>query len=171
MATKVWRASFLLVDYLAQQSISKSEKVHELGCGWGAASSFVQRQFQAHVEASDADVNVEPFLSLLNKANNSDVAFVQASFKQLASLQEYSWDIFIGADICYSETAKNELVELISKFLQQSGRQVILSDIGRSYFMELVEELTKQERLKLSLVKRCLTIPVQVDGYILHLMS
>ena len=62
---KVWKSSFLIMDYLDRHPIKQGSRVIELGAGWGLLSIYLNRTFDARVTAVDADRNVFPFLELM----------------------------------------------------------------------------------------------------------
>jgi len=60
---KVWKSSFLIMDYLDHHPIKRRSRVIELGSGWGLLSIYINKTFYAEVTAVDADKNVFPCMS------------------------------------------------------------------------------------------------------------
>ena len=67
---KLWRASFLLMDYLQSNPPAKRSKIMEIGCGWGSASVFCAQRFGADVTGVDADRDIFPFLDVIAALNS-----------------------------------------------------------------------------------------------------
>ena len=70
---KVWKSSFLIMDYLDHYPIKQSSRVIELGSGWGLLSIYLNKTYNAKVTAVDADKNVFSYLDLHAKINQAKV--------------------------------------------------------------------------------------------------
>ncbi|AWB65114.1 hypothetical protein C2869_01055 [Saccharobesus litoralis] len=171
LANKVWISSFLMMDYLSSLSLPKGQKIQEIGCGWGAISTYVGKQFNVKVCASDVDKNAQPYQALLNEVNGVNIGFSQASFADMARQANHNLDMLLGADICYNPNTQRELIDLISAFMNKPNRQVILADIGRTPFMRLYKTLESRLTANLTLIQKSLSLPTQIDGYVLHIIS
>ncbi|MBN7798049.1 class I SAM-dependent methyltransferase [Parahaliea mediterranea] len=177
--SRIWRSSYLLIDYLSRQSFRRSHHALELGCGWGLPSQFLQKQFGMRVTATDADDSVRQYLELLSEVNGTEVGFRQSSFEQLCNADLDSVDTLVGADICYRPDNGRDLLALVERFLAGSGRvrpgrsrpgrQVILADSGRDSFFELARQLGR--RWPYQLHSLSLRLPAPVAGHVLHLGS
>ena len=66
---KVWRASFLLMDYLQRRGLPAHARVLEVGCGWGLVGIYCAKTFNADVTGLDADAAVFPYLTLHAQLN------------------------------------------------------------------------------------------------------
>ena len=80
---KVWRSSFLLMDYLEQHGLTMQARVLELGCGWGLVGIYCAKTFHAHVTALDADAAVFPYLHLHAQRNGVHIQTRQRSFEDM----------------------------------------------------------------------------------------
>ena len=61
---KLWGSSFLLMDYFKKNSLDKTQKVLELGCGWALTSIYLNKQFNCSVTGLDADKEVFEYARL-----------------------------------------------------------------------------------------------------------
>ena len=66
---KLWTSSWLIMDFLEQQGLSKKPRVMEVGCGWGLAGIYCAKRHGASVVGIDADENVFPYLDLHAEVN------------------------------------------------------------------------------------------------------
>ncbi|WIO74912.1 methyltransferase [Porticoccaceae bacterium LTM1] len=165
--SRIWGASYLLIDYLSRVNITHQKQLLELGCGWGLVSTFLKKNYNADICACDIDKNVFPFQELLNDTNDVHVPTQCCSFKTLTEQNLSGLDVMVGADICYSPNIEKQLLELFWHFAAQGGREIVLADSGRAPFIDLSERLLAifdGELLPLSL-----HLPTQLDGYILHI--
>ena len=72
---KVWRSSFVLMDYLSTNPPKTQTNVLDIGCGWGLTGLFLAKQYQARVTGIDIDNSVAPFLALQAQANQCEINF------------------------------------------------------------------------------------------------
>ena len=163
----IWHASYLLVDYLSTLNFSDDQHFLELGCGWGLASTYIKKTFDAKVTATDRDTNALALQQLLSSNNKVTVNTQQLSFADLMQQDISRFHIMIGAEICYSESTAYQLEQLIEQFSSQGGNAVILADRGCNTFLTLARKLTK--RYSSQLQKISLTQPVTTSGYLLHI--
>lgn len=167
--SKIWSASLLLIDYLQHIQLSCDDTVLELGCGWALPATYIKKQFECDVAASDGDSQVKPFQQLISDENDVDVDFLHASYEQLSDSVMGKWNTLIGADICYNQTSQEHLFALIQFHLALSGTQFILADTGRQSFFNLVNQLFELANVQISLTERQIQQPNQVSGYLLHI--
>lgn len=165
--SRIWRSSYLLIDYLSRQQLAPRDHVLELGCGWGLPSQFVQKTFGARVTATDADGSVRQYLELLSEVNRTAVSFRQRRFNQLHEGDLAGVGTVIGADICYRRSGSRDLLALMNRFLSRPGRQVILADSGRDSFFELARGLARRWPYQLHTLS--LQSPTRVSGHVLHI--
>ena len=95
---KMWNSSFLVMDYLQHYPPSPSAKVIEIGCGWGPASVFCAKEFQADVTGVDTDRDVFPFLDVIAALNDVQVRPLRKRFEDLTTAQLGTQELLIGAD-------------------------------------------------------------------------
>jgi predicted nicotinamide N-methyase len=134
---KVWRSSFLLMDYLQQRGLQPGARVLELGCGWGLVGIYCAKTFQADVTGLDADAAVFPYLQLHARLNGVDIRTRQLTFEHANTLDLAVFDVIIGSDICFWDELVNPLYDLVRRSITAGVAQILLADPGRPPFDEL----------------------------------
>lgn len=165
--SRIWGASYLLIDYLSRVNITHQKQLLELGCGWGLVSTFLKKNYNADIRACDIDENVFPFQELINDTNDICVPTQCCSFKDLIKQDLTDLDVMVGADICYSPDTEKQLLELFWHFAEQGGYEIVLADSGRAPFIDLSERLLAV--FDGELLPLALHLPTQLDGYVLHI--
>ena len=59
---KLWKSSFLLIDYLRKNPPEHCKTVMDAGCGWGMGGIYCAKAFGSKVISVDADKDVFPYL-------------------------------------------------------------------------------------------------------------
>ena len=116
---KLWNATWLLLSFLEKQGLESKSRVVEAGCGWGLASIFCARTFDATVTAFDVDEEVFPFLELHARVNGVHIHPIAADFENVADEVLREADALIGADICFRESIVDPLLKLLERALNQ----------------------------------------------------
>ena len=98
---KFWGSSYLIMDYLEENSLKAGCNVLELGCGWGLAGIHCAKKFDAKVTGVDADDAVFPYLQLHAEHNGVDVSTWQRNFEKITTRQLSEYDhrcrhLFLG---------------------------------------------------------------------------
>ena len=124
---KVWRSSFVLMDYLSTWEIPERAKVLDIGCGWGLAGIYLAKNYQAQVTGVDIDANVEPFLKLQASINQCSVEFQQRSFESLEDNELAQFHTLMGTDICFWDEMTTPLFELIQRARAAGVEQVLIA--------------------------------------------
>lgn len=167
-ASRIWGASYLLVDYLARQPLVNEGDMLEIGCGWGLVSQYLaSRCHHARMTATDLDNDVFPYLDVLSDINHTEVRTVCASFHELCQRSLSRYRLLVGADICYSQAHARQLQALVEHAFAEGIEEIILADIGRPPFLTLHEHLSEQADMQW--FAHAITRPVRQQGYILHL--
>lgn len=164
--TKVWDASFVLMDFLEIDGIPRDSKVLDIGCGWGPLTCYLNKRHEARVISIDADNAVIPYLELHADENGVDVHFWQNTIGQLTVDDLRMADIVMGGDICFWDSLKLEWQKLLKRAKKAGVKQVFLSDPGRSPFNELVDWAA--ERFHVELWSHDITAPLTSEHYILQ---
>lgn len=138
---KVWRSSFLLMDYLEQRSIEPHVRVLELGCGWGLLGIYCAKTFNACVTALDADAAVFPYLHQHARLNGVDMQTRHLSFEYLKSCDLDTFDIIVGADICFWDELVEPLYDVITHGVQAGASEILIADPDRPPFDDLCERV------------------------------
>ena len=81
---KVWRSSFVLMDYLSSWEIPERAKVLDIGCGWGSGGDLSGKKLSGAGHRSGyRSEKVQPYLNLQAEINNCSVEFTPRSFQSL----------------------------------------------------------------------------------------
>ena len=115
---KVWNSSFLIMHYLKANPLKKTQRVLEIGCGWGLLGLYCVKTFGCRVHGIDADKNVLPFLQLHGDINDVSMQAEKKSFQQLTVDFLGNFDLVLGADICYWDEMTGVLMNLIVRSKQ-----------------------------------------------------
>ena len=167
--SRIWRASYLLIDYLSHLSLLHHRNLHvlELGCGWGLPSIFAKTRLGMQVTASDIDSNVFAFQDLITQINGTAITQLNSSLGDLCESDLHAYDMLMGADICYSATHARLLEDLIANYAAQRSGCILLADSGRAPFFNLVDKLAVQYCVDLHDVS--IELPIKFSGYVLSI--
>ncbi|MCW9014531.1 MAG: hypothetical protein OQL06_12170 [Gammaproteobacteria bacterium] len=165
--SKIWCSSYLLIDYLASCQIQSSQKILEVGCGWGLPSVFVKKHFNVDVEASDGDFNVFAYQQLISQKNKVHIPFQDKKIRQFNKHDLSAFDVLMGADICYSTNLADEICRMCQCFCADADKEIILADKGCEPFLKLVERLADELPVTLHVVS--IDLPLKADGYVMHI--
>lgn len=137
---KVWRSSTVLMDYLLQHPPKKNPRVMDIGCGWGALSTFMAVNFNARVTAVDADASLAPYVDMVTTLNGtSRVKFVARRFEKITTKDLAGIHTLVGSEICFWDEMTKPLYNLIRRALNAGVKQVLIADPGRTPFLNLVD--------------------------------
>ena len=162
---KVWRSSFVLIDYLSTWEIPEQAKVLDIGCGWGLAGIFLASRYQAQVTGLDIDESVEPFLHLQASINNCSIDFTARSFQSLKKSELASYHTLMGTDICFWDELTTPLFNLIKLARSAGTPQILIADPGRPPFWALAERCA--DKLGAEVITRKIYQPWKTEKYIL----
>jgi len=146
---KTWNSSFLLMDYLLHEPLTRRCRVLEIGCGWGPGSIFCASRFRAEVTALDIDKEVFPFMDVLAALNGVEIRHLTSRFERLTSAHLAEYDVIIGSDICFWESLVKPLNRLVNRALDAGVKRVILTDPGRPTFYEFCDLARKRHAVNL----------------------
>lgn len=141
---KVWRSSYVIMDYFEDYPVPAGQKVMDIGCGWGLTGIYLANRFDAKVLGIDADENVKPFLDAQARVNKTPIAFEKKTFQQIKKKDMTDYHTLVGADICFWEELVDPLFKLIKRAMNAGVKQVLIADPGRSPYWELVERCTDE---------------------------
>ena len=162
---KVWRSSFVLIDYLSTLEIPQCAKVLDIGCGWGLTGIFLASQCKAQVTGLDIDESVEPYLHLQASINNCSVDFSARRFQSLEKSELASYHTLMGTDICFWDELTTPLYNLIKLARSAGTQQILIADPGRPPFWALAERCV--EKLEAEVINRKINQPWKTEKYIL----
>jgi len=164
---KFWNSSFLIMDYLKKHPLKKNVRVLEVGCGWGLLGIYCAKQFNARVTSTDADKNVLPYLDLHAEINGVKITGKRMTFQQLTVEKLKSYDVILGADICFWDEMADLLYNLIGRAMKAGVKQVMISDPCRPPFSDLADRCKAKYGDNTEVVEKWLTRPVHASGEIL----
>ena len=136
---RLWKSSWLLIDYLHRRGLGQNTCVMEIGCGWGLLGIFCAKKYGAKVTGVDIDAEVFPFMQLHAKVNEVEVSMMKKGFDHLRSKHLSHVEVLLGADICFWDTLARSLKNLIVRALRAGVRLALIADPGRSPFEEVAE--------------------------------
>ena len=154
------------MDYLRKNPLPKSARVLEIGCGWGLLGLYCGTQFGNRVHGIDADSNVLPYLDLHAEVNGVKMTREKKTFNQLTIDYLRSFDVILGADICFWDDMTAQLFNLIKRAQKAGVKQVMIADPCRPPFSALVSRC--EEKLdQVTVLEKFLKRPVNASGEIL----
>lgn len=162
---KVWRSSFVMLDYLETHPLKDNSRALEIGCGWGLAGLYLSKFQNIDVKGIDIDPSVKPYFDLQNKINGCELNFDACSFESLSqqTLSEYQY--VIGTDICFWDELTQPLFDLIQKSKTAGIQKILIADPGRPPFWALAERCA--DKLGSEVITRRIDQPWKSEKYIL----
>jgi predicted nicotinamide N-methyase len=166
---RVWRASFLLMDYLHRRGLHTGARVLEIGCGWGLVGIYCAKTFQAQVTGLDADAAVFPYLQLHAQCNGVHLATRQCTFAELSAQDLAAFDLVVGADICFWDELVAPLYHLVQHGVKAGVAEILVADPDRPPFEDLCAQCGQHGNAEV--LDWELTKPVATSGKILRVWS
>jgi predicted nicotinamide N-methyase len=136
---RLWKSTWLLIDYLQRRGLPEGARVMEIGCGWGLLGIYCAKKYGARVIAVDLDPEVFPYLVLHAEVNEVQIFTLEKDFDGLSTKHLKEVDLLIGADVCFWDAMVKPLKKLILRALRAKVQQVLISDPGRPPFEEIGE--------------------------------
>ena len=162
---KVWRSSFVLMDYLTTYPPKPESQVLDVGCGWGLTSIFLAKEYAAKVTGLDIDSGVEPFLRLQAQVNQCEINFKCGGFGSLTATELSAFHLIVAADICFWDEMVDPLLDLFRDALAAGVKRIVIADPGRPPFWSLCEHAV--ETLDAEIVTRRIYEPWRTEKFIL----
>ena len=138
--TKLWRSSFLIMDYLHKHPPEAADNVLDAGCGWGITGIWCARKFGASVVSLDADPAVFPYLNAVAELNNVTTTPMVRRFEQLKKSKLASFDLLVAADVCFWDELVKPVGKLIDRAIDAGVGQIVIADPERPTFHEMAEK-------------------------------
>ena len=136
---KLWKSSFLLIDYLKKNPPEHRGTVMDAGCGWGMAGIYCASAFKSKVLSVDADKDVFPYLLANADANGVKVRPVQSRFEKITTKQLKDVDLLVAADICFWDELVNPVFNLVGRAVKAGVKKIVIADPERSTFLEMAQ--------------------------------
>lgn len=137
---KLWRSSFLLIDYLKKNTPEHTGSVMDAGCGWGMSGIYCAKAYGSEVTSFDADGDVFPYLQANAAANKVAVTTLQSRFEKITRRQFEDVDMLLAADICFWDELVNPVFNMINRAVQAGVKKIVIADPERSPFFEVAEK-------------------------------
>ena len=166
---KVWRSSFVLMDYLTTYPPESAENVLDVGCGWGLTSIFLAKKYAAKLTGLDIDSGVEPFLRLQAQVNQCEINFQCGGFESLTAKELSAFDLIVAADICFWDEMVDPLLEFLKKALESGVQRIVIADPGRPPFWSLCDRSV--DSFNAEIVTRRIYDPWRTEKFILVIES
>jgi predicted nicotinamide N-methyase len=136
---KLWKSSFLLIDYLNKNRPEHAGAVIDVGCGWGISGIWCAKTLGSAVTSVDADKNVYPFLNAVADINNVSTTPLVSRFEKLSKRQLAQFDMLIAADICFWDELVNPVSNMVNRAVDAGVKKIVIADPERSSFFEMAE--------------------------------
>ena len=136
---KLWKSSWLLIDYLHRRGLPEGVRVMEVGCGWGLVGIYCAKKYRARVTCVDIDPEVFPFLQLHADVNEVEIRTMKKGFDGIRTKHLGEVDVLVGTDICFWDEMVQPLRKLILRALRAGVQLVLIADPGRPPFEEVGE--------------------------------
>jgi predicted nicotinamide N-methyase len=120
---KIWEASAVLADYMAQHPTEPPLQILELGAGLGLAG-ITAAAFGHHVTITEHDPYALAFLkanALLNNCPGAVICPLDWDRREL----EGQFDLIIGSEIVYNHQSIDMLAAVFHKYLRPQGKIVL----------------------------------------------
>jgi len=136
---KLWKSSFLLIDYLKKNPPEHCRTVMDAGCGWGTSGIYCASAFGSSVTSVDADCDVFPYLEANAAANGVKVNTLHSRFEKITTRQLEQIDLLIAADICFWDELVNPVFNLVNRAVKAGVKKIVIADPERSTFFEMAQ--------------------------------
>jgi predicted nicotinamide N-methyase len=142
--TKLWRSSFLIMDYLHKNPPERADTVLDAGCGWGITGIWFAKRFGSQVVSMDADPDVFPYLDAVAALNKVKATPLVDRFEKLKKKQLATFDLLVAADICFWDDLVKPVGKMIDKAIDAGVGQVVIADPERPTFHEMAEKAVRK---------------------------
>ncbi len=137
--TKLWKSSFLAIDYLHKHRPDAVGTVLDAGCGWGITGIWCAKQLGSTVISMDADAAVFPFLDAVAALNGVSTTPLVQRFEALEASQLSHLDLLVASDVCFWDELVTPVGKMIDKAIDSGVKQILITDPERPTFHEMSE--------------------------------
>lgn len=138
--TKLWRSSFLVIDYLHKNPPMDVASVLDAGCGWGITGIWCAKKLRAQVTSMDADPAVFPYLQAVAELNKVSTTPLVNRFEKLKKKDLAGIDMLVAADVCFWDELVKPVCKMVDKAIDAGVKQIIIADPERPTFHEMAEK-------------------------------
>ncbi len=142
--TKLWRSSFLIMDYLHKNPPDSANAVLDAGCGWGITGIWFAKRFGSDVVSMDADPDVFPYLDAVAALNKVKTTHLVDRFEKLKKKKLADFDLLVAADICFWDDLVKPVGKMIDKAIDAGVGQIVIADPERPTFHEMAEKAVRK---------------------------
>jgi predicted nicotinamide N-methyase len=164
---KLWKSSFLLIDYLKKNPPEHFRTVMDAGCGWGMGGIYCARAFRSKVISVDADRDVFPYLEANAEANKVKVKTLQSKFQKITTKQLQDIDLLIAADICFWDELVDPVYNLVKRAVNAGVKKIIIADPERSTFFDMAHRC--EDKFCADIIEWRTKKPVKASGALMVL--
>jgi len=136
---KLWKSSCLLIDYMKKNPPEHTDRVIDVGCGWGIAGIWCAKKLESDVTSVDADPNVFPFLQAAANLNKVRTKQLVSRFEKLTTKKLAKYDMLIAADICFWDDLVDPVSNMINRAVNAGVKQILIADPERAPFFEVAQ--------------------------------
>jgi predicted nicotinamide N-methyase len=162
---KLWKSSFLLVDYLNANRPEYSSSVIDVGCGWGFGGVWCAKTLGSEVTSVDADPDVFPYLNSVARINGVETLALKSRFERLSKRQLAEFDMLIAADICFWDDLVNPVSKMIDRAVDAGVKHIVIADPERSSFFTMAQRCMQKHCA--DLIEWEVSSPVNARGALL----
>lgn len=137
--TKLWKSSFLAIDYLNEHRPEAVGTVLDAGCGWGITGIWCAKKWDSAVTSMDADAAVFPFLNAIAAYNSVSTTPLVQRFEKLTAPQLNRIDLLVAADVCFWDELVKPVGKMIDNAIDNGVKQILIADPERPTFHEMSE--------------------------------
>ena len=142
--TKLWRSSFLIIDYLHKNPPAKAKRVLDAGCGWGISGIWCAKKLRSAVVSLDADPAVFPYLDAVAELNKTSTTALVKRFEKLKKSELASFDLLLAADVCFWDELVKPVSKMIDRAIDAGVEQIVIADPERPTFHQMAERAIKR---------------------------
>jgi predicted nicotinamide N-methyase len=161
---KVWEASYVLADHLAQMRPEPGKRFLEIGCGIGVVG-VAASCFGHDVTMTEGDPHAVQFARANSEINHCRVRILELDWNKPGLNERF--DFIVGSEVVYHERDFRPLLDLFRALLKPQGA-VILSSEARKVTIEFYREMQRCFELKAQ--KKTLRSPETATSFILCTM-
>ncbi len=136
---KLWKSSFLLIDYLNKHRPEHAARVMDAGCGWGIGGIWCAKALGSEVTSVDADDGVFPFLEASAELNGVNTTALCKRFEKITTAELKAYDMLIAADVCFWDELIAPVSNLINRAVRAGVKKIVIADPERSPFFEVAD--------------------------------